>query len=161
MENLDNDNKKQQDHNFKQGTLLVVEDNSDHWVLIKEGFQKLLPTVNLIWVVNATEAMDYLNTCIDETLELPRLILLDLYLPSREEGFHFLNAVKSAVPILQRIPVVVLSTSSLFEDVQETYQLGSSSYFVKPSRADEWDNYFKAICDYWGNTVRLPGYYSR
>lgn len=161
MEELDRDDKQLADYNFKQGTLLIVEDNPDHWTLIRLGLQKLLPAVNLIWVVNTTEAMDYLNTCNTESLELPRLILLDLYLPIREEGLRLLKAVKNSTPVLQRIPVVILSMSSQFDDVQETYQLGSSSYFVKPTQASEWDNYFKAICNYWGNTVRLPGYYTR
>lgn len=161
MENVDNEDKKLVDHNFKQGSLLIVEDNQDHWTLIRLGLQKQLPNVNLIWVVNATEAMDYLNACLNEAMELPRLILLDLYLPLREEGLQLLRVVKSSVPVLQRIPVVVLSMSHHLDDIQETYQLGSSSYFVKPSQPHEWTTYFKAICEYWGNTVRLPGYYNR
>jgi CheY-like chemotaxis protein len=161
MENLEEGKRILDDHNFKQGSLLIVEDNPDHWTLIRTGLQKLLPSVNLIWAVNATEALDYLKNCLDDAQELPRLILMDLYLPAREEGFQLISAVKSASPLLQRIPIVVLSMSSQLDDVQETYQLGSSSYFVKPSQSNEWSNYFKAICDYWGNTVRLPGYYSR
>jgi CheY-like chemotaxis protein len=144
-------------HNFRGGSLLVVEDNPDHWMLIRHGLQHQLPEVNIVWVATAPQALEYVHTCAAQNEELPRLILLDLYLPERQDGFNFLTAIKNATPILQRMPVVVLSSSHHKEDVKEAYQLGGSSYLVKPTEPGEWEAYFKAIFEYWGRTATLPG----
>ncbi|GAB3641021.1 response regulator [Spirosoma arcticum] len=144
-------------HNFRGGSLLVVEDNPDHWMLIRHGLQQQLPEVDFAWAATAPQALEYVHTGVDQHLELPRLILLDLYLPERQDGFNFLTAIRTATPVLQRIPVVVLSSSHHKEDVREAYQLGSSSYLVKPTEPGEWEAYFKAIFEYWGRTATLPG----
>lgn len=157
MENLNSDVKVNSGkHNFKGGSLLVVEDNTDHWMLIQHELQKLLPEVNLMWVATASEAMEYLQTCVSQKQELPRLLLLDLYLPDREDGFQLLKSIKTATPAIKRVPVVVLSCSPHLDDITEAYELGCSSYFVKPTQPSEWHAYFGALFDYWGRTATLP-----
>ena len=157
----DNFQAKVDRNNFRQGTLLVVEDNQDHWQLIRFGLQKMLPDVNLVWSATAPEALTYLTTCLEQDRDLPRLMLLDLYLPNRETGFHFLKSIKTATLVLRRIPVVILSGSLHPDDIKESYELGSSSYFVKPTGSDEWDAYFETIFNYWSRTVTLPNSRSR
>lgn len=143
-------------HNFQDGSLLVVEDNVDHWKLIQRGLQQVLPEVNLLWAATPAEAMEYLETCVNQKHELPRLLLLDLYLPDREDGFQLLKSIKTAGPALKRVPIVVLSNSHHVDDITEVYELGGSSYFVKPTQPSEWQTYFRAIFDYWGLTATLP-----
>ena len=157
MENFySNDKANAGKHNFQGGSLLAVEDNTDHWMLIRHGLQKLLPEVNLMWAATAAEAMEYLQACAKQKQELPRLLLLDLYLPNREDGLQLLQSIKTAEPAFRRVPIVVLSSSHHVDDITEAYELGCSSYFVKPTKPSEWETYFGAIFDYWGHTATLP-----
>ena len=64
------------------------------------------------------------------TIELPRLILLDLNM-SRMNGFETLKALRN-VPAFQRIPVVVLTTSNRSEDKQKPLELGADAFLSKP-----------------------------
>ncbi|QDK81653.1 response regulator [Spirosoma sp. KCTC 42546] len=145
-------------NNFQGGSLLVIEDNADHWLLIQHGLQTILPEVRLTRVATAQEATDYLQDCVTRQLSLPRLVLLDLYLPTREAGFAFLNAIKTFTPIstLRRLPIVILSSSDHLDDIGQAYESGASSYFTKPTFPQEWTAYFQAIFEYWGRTVTLP-----
>ena len=75
----------------RQGTILVVEDNDDHWFLIRWALLQTLPGVEAVRAVDADEALDYLNDCLEADASLPSLILLDLYLPGRAEGWRVLE----------------------------------------------------------------------
>lgn len=73
-------------HTSGATTVLIVEDNSDHQVLIKFALQTHLSEVLPLFVDNAQQAINYLNDCLLHRQSLPKLVLLDLYLPEREQG---------------------------------------------------------------------------
>lgn len=142
--------------NFKRAKILVIEDNVDHWHLIKSAMQQCLSEVIPVWVSTAQQALDLLNDWSQEEWEVPKLILQDLYLPSREEGWQLLQQIKSLPAPCSRIPVVMFSASSEADDINEAYQRGSSSYLVKPLTFPEWVAYFQELRSYWWETVTLP-----
>jgi CheY-like chemotaxis protein len=82
----------------------------------------------------------------------PDLILLDLNLPQMDG--HMVLAILKADPMLQRIPVVVLTTSRSKEDERQAYQLGAARFLVKP---DTWAEY-QEVVDVIGSfcAVNLP-----
>ncbi len=59
----------------------------------------------------------------------PDLILLDLVLP-KKSGFDFLKEMK-ADPVLEPIPVIVLSNLGTGENKEKAKELGALDYFVK------------------------------
>lgn len=59
----------------------------------------------------------------------PDLILLDLVLP-KKTGFDFLKEMK-ADPVLEPIPVIVLSNLGTSENKEKAKELGALDYFVK------------------------------
>jgi CheY-like chemotaxis protein len=136
-------------------TLLVVEDNPDHQVLLRYVIQRSLANTTPVFTDSAEQALTYLNQCIDNGITPPRLVLLDLYLPQAEHGWQFLRGVKQ-IPAPIRPPVVVLSVSREEEDVKQAYQLGASSFISKPLGDAEWLGYFDTIRRYWWETVTLP-----
>lgn len=99
--------------------------------------------------------MVYLHHLLDESARLPELILMDLYLPEREDGWELLEAIKLH-HTLRRLPVVVLSHSDDPEDVEQSYYLRSTSYLVKPLSYSGWVTYFKDFRRYWWESVTLP-----
>ncbi len=139
----------------RRGSILVVEDNDDHWFVVRWALLQTLPGVEAVRAVDASEAIEYLNDCLDEEVRLPELVLLDLYLPTREEGWGVLEAIKLH-HVFRRLPVVVLSSSAHPDDIEQSYYLRSSSYLVKPSSYAEWLAYFEDFRRYWWESVTLP-----
>ena len=142
--------------NFKNAKLLIIEDNADHCTIINRIIQSALPEVKAVILSTEEDALDYLNQCGVNENELPKLILLDLYLPDRQSGWRLLERIKTMRVAKGQIPVVILSSSGDQADVTEAYQRGCSSYVVKPSLATEWQTYFECLRMYWWETVTLP-----
>ncbi|RIV20738.1 response regulator [Fibrisoma montanum] len=136
--------------------MLVVEDNPDDEALMQRLACRQLPDVQTYCVNSVTQALAYLDGC--AVHELPRLILLDLYLPRREDGWQLLQLLK-AHPLRQRLPVIVVSSSDEEEDIVRTYDLGANSFITKPATRGEWQAYFEALRHYWWDTVTMPPYY--
>ncbi len=135
--------------------ILVIDDNPDQQVLIRYALQQSMPELQPICVENAREAITYLDACVAKQLDLPKMVLLDLYLPEAEQGWELLQQLK-AYPARQTLPVVVLSVSSAKEDVQRSYDLGANSYITKPLEYEQWLAYFQTMRQYWWETVTLP-----
>jgi len=84
----------------------------------------------------------------------PDLILLDLNLP-RKAGHEVLAEIKSDTE-LQRIPVVVLTTSDAEEDVLRSYNLHANAYVTKPVDFGCFLNAVKQIDEFFVTVVKLP-----
>jgi Response regulator containing a CheY-like receiver domain and an HTH DNA-binding domain len=57
---------------------------------------------------------------------------------------------------LSAIPVVVLTTSALDEEILKLYKLRCSSYIVKPVDLEQFINAVRLIAEYWFTIVVLP-----
>ncbi|CAN5384659.1 response regulator [soil metagenome] len=143
-------------HNTKQVKVLVIEDSADHSVLMKSALHQCIPEVNPVFVDNPGEALELLNEWSTQEWELPKLIFQDLYLPSREDGWHLLQQIKTMSPSCNRVPVVMLSSSDNRADIVDAYIRGVASYLVKPTDFADWLTYFKELRTYWIDTVTLP-----
>lgn len=142
--------------NFRNARLLIIEDDPDHGIIIENAARQSLPEVKLILVRTEAEAMAYAEQCRLAEWELPKLILLDLYLPERDNGWRLLEQFKSMPDALSKVPVVLLSNSNSRDDIAEAYDRGCSSYLVKPVGLNDWSEYFKTLRIYWWETVTLP-----
>ena len=142
--------------NFKQPKLLVIEDGPGHGSLIAKAMEQWLPEVTLIYTNQPEQAIHLLQEWNTQEWELPKLILQDLFLPTREDGWNALRQIKALPAACNRIPVVVLSPSSQRSDVEEAYQQGIASYVIKPADLKGWLRYFMALRTYWWETATLP-----
>lgn len=136
--------------------ILVVEDNPDHWHIIRKAMQSSFTEVEPVLTTSVEATIGYLTTCYNQTIAPPRLILMDLYLPDRTDGLQLLTQIKSLDSPFDKLPIIVLSYSDNTEDIAESYRMGCNSYLVKPTQYQEWENYFGAMKDYWWETVTLP-----
>ncbi|MPR32985.1 response regulator [Salmonirosea aquatica] len=146
-------------HNFKNITILLVEDNPDHLFLIRAALQECVPDIHLVETVDRKSALQYLASEWDKKgKNLPKLILLDLYLPTREEGLEALKGFKSffAGRSQPSIPVVMFSFSDRVEDINDSYEFGANAYLVKSPDYEAWKKYFEGLRDFWLETVSLP-----
>jgi CheY-like chemotaxis protein len=82
------------------------------------------------------------------------LVLMDLNMP-RKNGLDTLMEMK-ADPRLATVPVVMFSTSRDEEDIRRAYELGVSSYVVKPMGLPELVNAVALMRGYWLGLVEAP-----
>ncbi|GAB3255827.1 response regulator [Larkinella harenae] len=141
---------------LKNARILVVEDNPDQSLLIRNAIQQNFPGAHISQVNNPEQALKYLKAAEDCIQDIPQLIILDLYLPERENGWAALESIRKLPGVLGLIPIVMLSSSDFPDDIREAYERGSSCYLVKPLLLDQWQESFKVLREYWWDTVSLP-----
>ena len=139
-------------------TVILVEDDPDDLFFFQRAFSKNIGDKELRVIRNGEDLISYLDQSVtrkepDEE-SLPCLILLDMKMP-RKSGLEVLEWIRSR-PLLRRIPVVVFSSSQSTRDINEAYERGASSYFVKPIDLTAMTGYAELLCRYWLDAVRLP-----
>ena len=135
--------------------ILLVEDNLGDARLTKEALKEGKVYNNLHWVKDGVEALDFLyKRGKYKDAPKPDIILLDLNLP-KKDGREVLQEIKSDSR-LQRIPVVVLTTSKAEEDVYRSYDLGANCYIQKPVTFDSLVEVVRALGTFWFQIVTLP-----
>ncbi len=112
--------------------IVLVEDNIEDVAFTKWVLKHNKLTKDLIIAATGKEAMQALQG--RDKGGLPHLILLDLNLPDIS-GIDLLTLIKKD-EALRNIPVVILTGSNEDQDIQKSYDLGASSYLVKPISND-------------------------
>lgn len=135
--------------------IMIIEDNADQWLIMRAALMQCFPEVELIWINNVFQAKIYLESHSTNETKLPRLILSDLYLPCREDGWALLDFVRTHT-FERKPPVVIISASPEEDDITKVYSLGGASYIVKPRTYHEWVTSLYAFRRYWWELVRLP-----
>lgn len=138
--------------------LLVVEDDQDDQILLVDALQATGYRPRLEFVQDGQELLDYLlckgNYTDPKRAPRPSLVLLDLRMP-RLDGPGALERIKSD-PRLRRIPVVVMTTSWSERDIARCYDVGASSFIIKPVTFDKLVEVMRRLCGYWFDVVELP-----
>ncbi len=124
--------------------VLLVEDDSIDAMTVQRAFRELKVTNPLRRATNGEEALAYLG---DEANDKPCVILLDLNMP-KMNGTEFLRIAK-ADPVLRRIPVIVLTTSSEERDVVESFRQSAAGYIIKPVDYRNFVEAIRTIDVYW------------
>lgn len=139
------------DVQFEDKLLLLVEDNADDSLLMIRALRKASVVNPIQTLENGQMAIDYLQgegEYGDRIKHpLPVLILLDLKLPI-VSGFEVLEWLRKQ-DVLRRIPVVILTSSNVTEDINKAYDLGVNSYLVKPVRFEDLLKISKNLGVYW------------
>ncbi|MGN6676341.1 MAG: response regulator [Streptosporangiaceae bacterium] len=136
--------------------ILLVEDDPGDVLITREAFADNKVRNQLSVVSDGEAAMAFLRRE-EGYADVPRpdLVLLDLNLP-RKAGHEVLAEIKSDVD-LQRIPVVVLTTSDAEEDILRSYDLHANAYVTKPVDFDCFLHVVRQIDEFFVTVVKLPG----
>jgi CheY-like chemotaxis protein len=135
--------------------ILHVEDNADDVMLTALAFRKAGAAVKLEVATDGDEAIAVLQNGHGATP--PDCVLLDLKLPSKS-GLEVLAWIRQQ-PRLRRLPVIMLSSSLLPDDINRAYDLGANSYLIKPPDLESLIALARTIDHYWlhTNTAASPG----
>lgn len=135
--------------------VLLVEDNPGDVLLTQEAVARSATDTILDVVSDGAEALAYLRgqgRFVGKAR--PDLVLLDLNLPDMRG--HDVLAVMKNDPALRATPVLVLSSSSLPDDVNAAYHGYANTYITKPSEFRQYDAVVSLIREYWDTIAELP-----
>ena len=142
----------------RNDTILLADDDTNDILLFRRALKQAKVPNPIQSVRDGAEAMDYLSgrdQYADRgTYPLPALLVLDLKMP-RTTGFEVLQWLREQ-PRLNRLRVVVLSSSNQIADVNRAYELGASSYLVKPGGFDGLLALVRMLEVYWLMLAEKP-----
>jgi two-component system, response regulator len=127
--------------------VLLVEDNPDDEALTLRALRKSNILNEVIVARDGAEALGLLFPEGGSGFPLPGLILLDLNLP-KVSGLEVLRRVR-ADERTQLIPVVVLTSSRLEQDVPASYRSGANAYVQKPVGFPGFADAVRALGMFW------------
>lgn len=131
--------------------VLLVEDDPAHAEIVKRNFEISRIANRLIHLSDGQGALDYLyrrGAFSDPvTSPTPGIVLLDLRLP-KVDGLQVLKTIKED-PLLENIPVVILTTSSAESDIVKAYECHANSYLVKPVDFNKFAELMDTLGYYW------------
>lgn len=141
-------------HTCRAFRVLLVEDSPSDVRLFQLAASEGGPPCHLHICANAEEAWSDLRTSETHGEPPPDLVLLDLNLPGMS-GRELLSCIR-ADPELERTPVVILTSSSAEEDVNECYRLGANCFVTKPVQLEEFIYVVQTLLRFWSEVAELP-----
>lgn len=126
--------------------ILLIEDNHADARVVIDALRKNNIHNKMLHISNGEAALDFLSN--HSNLHASRLtsrlkcklklILLNLKMPGFDD-MHILKAIRSN-PKTKSIPVILMSSIAPAGSVLESYQLGISSFVIKPQDAGEYEH---------------------
>lgn len=139
-------------------TILIVDDSEEDFEATRRALHEARVTNLIQRCCDGEDALDYLfrRGPFAEADQSPRpaVILLDLNMPGTD-GREVLETIKNNDQ-LRPIPVIVLTTSSNREDIDQCYALGANSYMQKPVDLAGFKIAIERLKAYWFETAILP-----
>ncbi|GLU52063.1 hypothetical protein Dfri01_15240 [Dyadobacter frigoris] len=144
--------------NFTTQQILIIEDNHDHWELMKFVLNNSMPNIKLTRTEDEENTLFFLSTLLKNSQPLPELVLLDLYMPNRDNGLQILTAIRNffAANRLITIPIIVVSASDHIDDIKDSYRNNANGYMVKSPDLENSLAYFHELAYFWKSAITLP-----
>jgi CheY-like chemotaxis protein len=125
--------------------ILLVEDNAADAKLTIIALQEANVSNKIVLLRDGNEALEYIFGSIED--RVPKVIFLDLKMP-KVNGNEVLAKLKQDGRT-RKIPVVMFTSSQEPRDIKECFDLGASSYLVKPVDYDDFSKVVKSMGQYW------------
>ncbi|HZF64058.1 MAG TPA: response regulator [Chitinophagaceae bacterium] len=127
------------------GPILVIEDDPDDQMILKEVFDSLRVPNEIKVFSDCFSAYHYLETTADK----PFLIFSDINIP-KMSGAELKKKINAVAHIRRKsIPFVFLTTTSAHEAVLDAYESIAQGFFTKPNDIESLKNMIQMILNYW------------
>ena len=135
----------------REKIILLVEDNPDDEELTRRALSKSGISNKVIVCRDGADALNYIfgrgNYKGRDPNDYPAITLLDLKLP-KVDGLTVLEGIR-ADRRTRLMPVAILTSSKLEEDLIRSYALGVNSYVRKPVKSDLFIEAIRQLGLYW------------
>lgn len=131
-------------------SILLAEDSPHDAEMLIDALTEYHLTNEIVHVKDGAEALDFLyrrGAFASRPPGNPGVVLLDLKMP-KVDGLEVLRQIKGD-PVLQMIPVVVMTSSREDQDVVNSYRLGVNAYVVKPVKFHSFVEAVKQVGGFW------------
>jgi CheY-like chemotaxis protein len=125
-------------NNLKPPFIIVVDDDSDDFVILEDFMYSRWPYLKLIHYDDSAVFLQGIHE-----IEIPSLIVLDINMP-KHNGFNVCEALKASSK-WKDVPIVFLSTSDSMSHIERSKALGAYAYLVKPTTEEQWNAIAEAI----------------
>lgn len=131
--------------------IVLIEDCTEDADLAVRVLGKWVNESRIVVINDGVEAIDYFfhNSSIPLPERVPKVIFLDIKLP-RLTGPEVLKRLKTN-ELTRTIPVVMLTSSNMRQDLLDCYSLGANSYIVKPIDFPTFQSVISNAFMYWLN----------
>ncbi len=134
----------------KLSRILYAEDSQDDIELTLAAFKEsnFINPIDIVY--NGEEALDYLfykNKYKNRERAVPAVVLLDIKMP-KVDGIEVLKKIRSEEEY-KNLPVVMLTSSQMENDIVKSYELGVNGFVVKPIDFTDFITAIKTIGYFW------------
>ena len=114
---------------LKKARFLIVDDEASNVRLL----ERLLELAKAGYVVSTTDPRRVISMLLSEK---PDIVLLDLHMPF-VDGFTLLSQIKTALPLGEYLPILVLTADVTPQTRQRALEKGAHDFLTKPLDSDE------------------------
>jgi two-component system, chemotaxis family, response regulator Rcp1 len=146
--NLSSDEERRSSSRFRPGKqtdaddaatplrILLIEDNEGDVFLIGESLKENDVQAELKVIRDGQDAFAFIDAADSGLERCPDLVVLDLNLPKRS-GHEILAKMRES-GTCREVPVVILSSSAVVSETEESKRLGVVRHIQKPSNLEEF-----------------------
>lgn len=131
--------------------LYIVDDNCDHHFLLYTILKQISADYSVRFFEDGKKLIRHLLS-LSRNSDFPSLIVLDLNMPGMN-GLQLLKLLKKPAESLLApfalIPVIMLSSETRTDKIQQCYEAGASAFVVKPMDFEKLKNTLQVICEFW------------
>ncbi len=130
-------------HNIE---ILIAEDDNGHALLIKKNLKRAGVMNKIRRFKDGQETLDFLfknKKDITPNSNASYILLLDINMP-KKNGVDVLRQIKKDEK-LQKLPIIMLTTTDNPVEIDECYRLGCNNYIAKPVDYDKFIETIKKL----------------
>jgi DNA-binding NarL/FixJ family response regulator len=130
---------------METGTIWVIDSDLDDHDMVREVWQELNLTNELVFLRSAEQAMKQLQ----DAKVAPFIIICELNLP-RINGFELRKTMLAThSKKFKSVPFIFWSTDATEDQITHAYDLSIHGFFIKESSFNELKRTFVSILNYW------------
>ena len=119
------------------GHIILAEDDIDDQNIFQIALQEVDPAIELAFASNGNQLLADLKKAV------PDLVFLDLDMPYKN-GLECLVEIRNE-PRLEKLPVIVFSSTTKQSNIQTAYEMGAHLFFIKPPVYSDYLSSIRAI----------------
>ena len=126
--------------------ILLIDDDELYLYLMEKTIKQLSNELVVSTFTDGEQAVEYIEKCTEDNIELPEVIFLDINMPFLD-GWGFLNEFKKLKPkIINSINIYMVSSSMREIDVKRASNFEElTGYVIKPVTKVELAEIFEKI----------------